>query len=72
MEKLNKNISLIDSASSVAEASYKELSDNKLLSAKQNPGNLQCYVTDLPMRFKELGDIFLGSNIKNVQLVNEF
>ncbi len=67
-----KNISLIDSASSVAEASYKELSDNKLLSAKQNPGNLQCYVTDLPMRFKELGDIFLGSNIKNVQLVNEF
>ena len=35
------------------------------------PGVLQCYVTDLPMRFEELGNIFLGSEINNMHLVND-
>ena len=34
-------------------------------------GGLQCYVTDLPMRFEELGNIFLGSEINNLHLVND-
>ena len=66
------NINLIDSASSVAEATYNELLTYKLLSNKQTHGVLKCYVTDLPMRFEELGNIFFGSDITNVHLVNEF
>ena len=66
------NINLIDSASSVAEATYKELLTYKLLNDKKNSGIFDCYVTDLPMRFKELGDIFFGSEITSVKLVNEF
>lgn len=67
-----ENINLIDSASSVAEVAYKILLQHKLLSDKKNLGALDCYVTDLPMRFEELGNIFFGSDITNVQLVNEF
>ena len=67
-----ENINLIDSASSVAEVAYKILLQHKLLSDKINSGVLDCYVTDLPMRFEELGNIFFGSDITNVQLVNEF
>ena len=67
-----ENINLIDSASSVAEAAHKVLLDNKLLSNKKSSGVLDCYVSDLPMRFKELGNIFFGSDISNVQLINDF
>ncbi len=67
-----KKINLIDSASSVAEAAYNELLAHKLLSNDQTQGLLDCYVTDMPMRFEELGNIFFGSDITNVQLVNEF
>ena len=67
-----ENINLIDSASSVAEVAYKVLLDHKLLSVEKNSSVFDCYVTDLPMRFEELGNIFFGSDITNVQLVNEF
>ena len=30
----------------------------KLLSVEKNPSVFDCYVTDLPMRFEELGNIF--------------
>ena len=33
--------------------------DNNLLSVEKDLGVLHCYVTDLPMRFEELGNIFL-------------
>ena len=66
-----KNINLIDSASSVAEVAFKVLIDNKLLNMGKDSGVIHCYVTDLPMRFEKLGNIFLGSDITNVQLVNE-
>ena len=67
-----ESINLIDSASSVAEAAYKVLLDHKLLSDKKTPGVLSCYVSDLPMRFEELGNIFFGTDITNVKLINEF
>ena len=67
-----ENINLVDSASTVAEVAYKILLDYNLLSVKKSSGILECYVTDLPMRFEELGNIFFGSDIKNVQLVDEF
>ena len=67
-----ENINLVDSASSVAEVAYKVLLDHKLLNVEKKSGVFDCYVTDFPMRFEELGKIFFGSDIINVQLVNEF
>lgn len=70
--KNTKDIVLIDSASSVANETYKKLTQFKLLSNQDNFGELNCYVTDLPMRFKELGNIFLGENIEDLHLINDF
>ena len=63
---------LIDSASSVANDTYKKLEKYSLLNRRERPGELNCYVTDLPMRFKELGNIFLGENIEHLHLINDF
>ncbi len=70
--KNTENINLIDSASSVAEVVYRVLHNHKLLNGEKTLGDLDCYVTDLPMRFEEQGKIFFGSDISNVQLLNEF
>ena len=71
ISKETKHITLVDSASAVAKNAYKRLKKNSLLNMDDKPGVLQCYVTDLPMRFEELGNIFLGSEINNIHLVND-
>ena len=70
--KNTKQITLIDSASVVAKETYKKLKENRLLTHDASIGTLHCYVTDLPMRFEKLGNIFLGEEIKNIYLVNDF
>ena len=72
ISKNTKQITLIDSASVVAKEAYKKLQKHRLLSHDKSIGTLYCYVTDLPMRFEELGNIFLGEKIKNLHLVNDF
>ena len=67
-----ENINLIDSASSVAEVVYKVLLERGLLSAEKKLGAFSCYVTDLPMRFEKLGNIFFGSDITNVEMIDDF
>ena len=71
ISKETKHITLVDSASAVAKNVYKRLQKNSLLNLDDKLGGLQCYVTDLPMRFEELGNIFLGSEINNIHLVND-
>ena len=71
ISKNTKQITLIDSAAAVAKEAYIKLQEHKLLNHDTSIGTLQCYVTDLPMRFEELGNIFLGSEINNIQLVND-
>jgi len=72
ISKNTKRITLIDSASAVAKEADKKLQEQKLLNKGRKPGALHCYVTDLPMRFEELGNIFLGEKIKHLHLVNDF
>ena len=67
-----KNISLIDSASAIARKVFNQLKKCNALNNKNKQGDLDCYVTDLPMRFQELGKIFLDEDIKNIHLINEF
>ena len=70
--KNTKNLTLVDSSVAVARDAYKRLQENGLLNKDDKLGILQCYITDLPMRFEELGNIFLGSEINNIHLVNDF
>ena len=72
ISKITKQITLIDSASVVATDAHKKLQYHKLLNQGVQKGTLHCYVTDLPMRFEELGNIFLGEEIKNLHLLNDF
>ena len=72
ISKNTKQITLIDSASVVAKEAYKKLQKHRLLTHDTSIGTLQCYVTDFPMRFEKLGNIFLGEEIKNLHLVNDF
>jgi len=70
--KNTKQITLIDSALVVAKEAYNRLQEHGLLNQNTNRGTLHCYVTDLPMRFEKLGNIFLGEGIENIHLVNDF
>ena len=72
MSIVTKDIVLIDSAYVVANSAKDILSKYKLLNEKHNQGLLLCYVTDLPMKFDELGNIFLGSKIDSVTLIDDF
>ena len=72
ISNVTKDIVLIDSAYVVANSAKDILSKHKLLNEKNNQGLLLCYVTDLPMKFDELGNIFLGSKINSVTLVDDF
>ena len=69
---ITKDIVLIDSAHVVASIAKDVLIKHKLLNDQNNQGLLSCYVTDLPMRFDELGNIFLGSKIDSVILIDDF
>jgi glutamate racemase len=72
ISKNTKQITLIDSAAAVAKEANKKLQEHRLLNHDTSIGTLQCYVTDLPMRFEKLGNIFLGEEIKRLHLVNDF
>jgi len=72
ISKNTKQITIIDSASVVAKDAYKNLQKHSMLNQGKSQGTLHCYVTDLPMRFEELGNIFLGEKIKHLHLVNDF
>ena len=56
----------------MAEVVYKVLLERGLLSAEKKLGAFSCYVTDLPMRFEKLGNIFFGSDITNVEMIDDF
>ena len=72
ISKNTKQIILIDSADAVAKEANIKLQEHRLLNPDTSIGTLQCYVTDLPMRFEKLGNIFLGEEIKHLHLVNDF
>ena len=60
------------STCNAAKEANKKLGEHRLLNHDTSMGTLQCYVTDLPMRFEKLGNIFLGKEIKHLHLVNDF
>lgn len=60
---------LVDSAEAVASAVKKILSDGELKSSNQM-GTLECFVTDVPVRFESMAKRFLGSPIEHVSTVS--
>lgn len=61
---------LIDSAEAVAMEVQRVLSENNLSAVENTAGKLDCYVTDVPLRFEMLARQFLGSPIEHVSTVS--
>jgi glutamate racemase len=65
-EVIGNNVRLIDSGISSAEVVRKELDRINLNTNSNSFGNHQYYVSDLPVKFKEIAELFLGEKVKDV------
>ncbi|MFQ6673385.1 MAG: glutamate racemase [Fidelibacterota bacterium] len=65
---LPENVRLVDSAEAVSEEVKRELYTQGI-AARGGDGRLTCFVTDLPQKFEELGERFLGTPLPDVTLV---
>ena len=69
--RYTKNIKLVDSASATAKEAKIILKKYNLKNTAGKSYRLDCFVTDLPMKFERLGKTFLGESVGNPQLVND-
>lgn len=66
---LGNNITLIDSAVETAKEVKGILSEMKIRSDRVKTPLREFYVTDGPERFRQIGEKFLGREIKNIELI---
>jgi len=66
-EVIGKNVKLIDSGISSAEAVKFELDRIGLNTNKHSPGNQEYFVSDIPAKFKEVAELFLGREVSQVK-----
>lgn len=67
---VGEHVTLVDSAQATAQAAEDVLGRDAALSLRHGGGTLQCYVSDNPQRFREVGSRFLGEPIKNVAWIS--
>ncbi|TVR17962.1 MAG: glutamate racemase [Balneolaceae bacterium] len=64
----DRDIEIIDSADAVAKSARSRLKKLNLLNSGEKPGNLSCFVSDHPQRFRELAERFLGREIPDIYI----
>ncbi|HTY38277.1 MAG TPA: glutamate racemase [Bacteroidota bacterium] len=69
---LHQTVTLIDSGEATAEVVKKMLDDSGMRNTSKMKPNLQFYVSDVPHRFTEVGERFLGQKLGKVQRVAGF
>jgi glutamate racemase len=67
---VGKNVSLIDSGVASSEVIKTELEKLGLLSDAKSMGTQEYYVSDIPAKFKEVAELFLGREIEHVHKVD--
>ncbi|MEZ4396185.1 MAG: glutamate racemase [Candidatus Krumholzibacteriia bacterium] len=67
---MGEGVRLVDSAAETARALAALLAERGLLAPEDGPGALDCFVSDLPLRFRQVGELFLGRRIGSLQLVD--
>jgi glutamate racemase len=67
---VGKNVELIDSGVASSEVIKTKLEKLNLLSDLNNPGVQEFYVSDIPTKFKEVAELFLGREIDHVHKVD--
>ncbi|MCS7081876.1 MAG: glutamate racemase [Bacteroidetes bacterium] len=68
-EVMGPEVQLVDSAEAMAERVAGLLQEMRLLNPSRHPPRYEFYVTDVPLRFRTLGERFLGRVLPNVHLV---
>lgn len=69
-EVTGPGIKLVDSGEQTARVVVERLTANALLADRTEPGRLNCYVSDNPQRFREIGQRFLGQSIVDVTWIS--
>ncbi len=69
-QALDGEVTLVDSADVVADKTAVILKEKQLSSDISDEGELQCYVTDLPARFQNVAERFLGEAIHQAETVH--
>lgn len=64
----DRDIEIIDSADAVARAARSRLKKTSMLNTQDKSGNLSCFVSDHPQRFRELAERFLGREIPDIYI----
>lgn len=64
------NVTLIDSGVASAELVKEELQRLDLLTDSHKIGTQEYYVSDIPVKFKEIAELFLGKSINNIHKVD--
>jgi len=67
---VGSKVKLIDSGIAAAESVREELDRYDLNSNKSSQGNQSFYVSDIPLKFKELAELFLGKPISEVHKID--
>ncbi len=66
---MGDGVVLVDSATETAAEVRETLASSGLLSESDSGGNIYVYLSDIPYRFREVGERFLGRPIENVEQV---
>ncbi|MDP2303387.1 MAG: glutamate racemase [Ignavibacteria bacterium] len=67
---IGNNVTLIDSGVATAVAVKEELSKLDLLNSSSNKGEHSFYVSDVPTKFKEVAELFMGYEINHVSKID--
>jgi len=63
-------VRLVDSAEETAREVARELESRDLLAPRDSDGGLSAFVSDLPLRFRQVGELFLGEPIDDLRLAD--
>ncbi len=69
-EVIGNNVELIDSGIAAAEAVKIELDRYDLNTNKNSLGNQEYFVSDIPVKFKEVAELFLGREVVSIQKID--
>ncbi|HES58928.1 MAG TPA: glutamate racemase [Caldithrix sp.] len=67
---MGDHVRLIDSGKETAKAVKQVLIENNLINRSDKPGPDKFFVSDIPMKFEEIGSRFLGKTLDNVERVD--
>lgn len=69
LDVVQNKLMLIDSAQSIAEEAATTLEKLALLNPQRHPPDYRCYVTDTPLKFRTVGERFLGRTLQHLEIV---